>query len=83
MNHKLIIRHAKQIVNVCLNSETLLRGSQMAHVATREDDNGLSLVVGNDGCIKDYGADDVIEKKYKGCVFDKEIDASGKTVMPG
>ncbi|XP_065067101.1 probable imidazolonepropionase [Rhopilema esculentum] len=83
MNNKLIIRHAKQIVNVCLNSETFLRGSQMAHVASREDDNGLSLVVGNDGCIKDFGADDEIEKKYKGCVFDKEIDASGKTVMPG
>ncbi len=83
MNHKLMIRHACQIVNVCKNSEVMLRGKEMANVALTEDKNGLSLVVGNDGLILDYGTDKEIELKYQKCSFDKEINAAGQTVMPG
>ncbi len=83
MNHKLIIRHATQIVNICKNSELMLRGKEMSEVALTEDKNGLSLVVGNDGCILDFGKDEQMEAKYEKCSFEKEIDASGQTIMPG
>ena len=83
MSNLLIIRHARQIVHVCNKSEKMLRRKEMAHVALSESLNGLSLVVGDDGCIKDFGEDAEVEAKYKGCYFQKEIDANGKAVMPG
>ena len=83
MNNMLIIRHARQIVHVCNRSETMLKGKEMAHVALSESASGLSLVVGDDGCIKDFGNDAEVEAKYKGCTFQKEIDANGKSIMPG
>lgn len=83
MNHKLIIRHARQIVNVCKNSELMIRGAEMSNIALTENENGLSLVVGGDGLILDYGLDKEINDKYEKCVFEKEINAAGKTIMPG
>jgi len=83
MSNLLIIRHARQIVHVCNKSESMLRGKEMAHVAVTESSNGLSLVVGDDGCIKDFGEDAELEAKYRQCAFQKEIDASGKAILPG
>ena len=83
MKNLLRIRHARQIVNVCTRSEEFLRGKEMSNVAVIESDKGLSLVVGNDGCIKDFGEDAEMEARYKDCVFQKELDATGKTIMPG
>ena len=83
MSNLLIIRHARQIVHVCSKSEPMLRGKEMAHVAVSDNVNGLSLIVGDDGRIKDFGEDAEIEERYKGSVFKNEIDATGKTVMPG
>ena len=83
MSSLLIIRHARQIVHVCNKSESMLRGKEMAHVAVTESRNGLSLVVGDDGCIKDFGEDAELEAKYRQCAFQKEIDASGKAILPG
>lgn len=83
MSNLMIIRHARQIVHVCKKSESMLRGQEASHVAVSENSDGLSLVVGEDGRIKDYGADAEIEMKYNGCVFQKEINADGKTILPG
>lgn len=83
MNHQLIIRHARQIVHVCKKAELMLKGSEMSHVAISEDEKGLSLIVGKDGNIIDFGADQDIANRYKDCVYDKEINADGKTIMPG
>ena len=83
MSNLLIIRHARQIVHVCNKSEAMLRGKEMAHVVLSEGVSGLSLVVGDDGCIKDFGEDAEVEARYKGCCFQKEIDANGKAVIPG
>ena len=83
MNNLLIIRHAHQIVHVCNKSEAMLKGKEMAHVAVTESSNGLSLVVGDDGRIKDFGEDAELEAKYRECAFHKEIDASGKAILPG
>eukprot|EP00794_Sanderia_malayensis_P006326 gene6326-7051_t len=81
--HKIIVRHAYQIVNVCKNSEMLLRGKEMGHVALTEDKDGLSLIVGKDGLVLDYGTDKEIESKYVNCTFETEINADGQTIMPG
>ena len=82
--HKLIVRHAKQVVQVCGNQEHMLCGEQTKNIVIfGEDSEDVSLVVDKDGKIEDIGNDDVISKKYTGCQFEKEIDANGKCVLPG
>ena len=82
--HKLIIRHARQIVKVCDNYEPSLHGTKQKKVAILEDPNeGCSLVVGKDGGILDLGKDSDIQEKYMGCQFERELNASGKCLIPG
>jgi len=85
---RLLIRHAKQIVQVCGNKETMLCGEQTKHILVLTNDNnndngGVSLVVDEHGLIADIGTDDVIAAKYSGCEFARELDARGKCVLPG
>jgi len=86
MHNKLLVRNACQIVQVCVDNELLLRGEQtkeIAVLASGEVGCGVSLVVDLEGKIADIGHDDVIASKYAGCHFDREIDASGKCILPG
>lgn len=85
--YRLIVRHAKQVVQICRNGELMLCGDQMKSVAIlKENDEkcgGFSLVVDDSGHIVDIGKDRDIEAKYSSVNFQREIDASGKCVLPG
>lgn len=81
---RLIIRHAKQVVMVCKNGERILKGEAMKNIAVFDspDTQGVS-VVAEGGRIACIDVDEQVEKKYQGCTFDTEIDASGMCVLPG
>ena len=87
--NRLIIRHARQIVQVCSNGEPMICQSnhlQNVSVMENNDDSnggGFSLVVDENGQILNVGTDDVIGKEYEGMKFEQEIDATGKCVIPG
>ena len=85
--HRLIIRHARQIVQVCSNKELLINDAKlMKTISTMESDDvtkGYSVIVDVDGNIFDLGEDERISEKYAGVQFEREIDARGKCVMPG
>lgn len=80
--HRLIVRHAKQVVTVCQNGETLLKGSAMNNVCVLEE-GPTSIVINNNGLIEDIGDDETITRKYGNKTFEEEIDASGMCVVPG
>lgn len=81
---KLIVRHARQIVQICAQKEKMILGEKAKHVVVLGDEkNEMALVVNNEGMIEDVGRDEVISAKYAGCTFEKEIDAKGKCVLPG
>ena len=81
---RLILRHAKQVVMVCKNGERILKGEAMKELAVFDgtDTQGVS-VVANEGKIECIDLDEQVEKKYQGCSFDTDIDASGMCVLPG
>lgn len=81
---RLIIRHAKQVVTVCKNGERILKGEAMKNIAVFDstDTQGVS-VVAKEGKIECIDLDEKVEKKYEGCTFDTEIDASDMCVLPG
>jgi len=51
--------------------------------AAQDDVKGYSLVVDGSGNILDVGEDEVVALKYADVTFDREIDATGKCVLPG
>lgn len=89
--YRLIVRHAKQVVQVCGNSELMLCGDQMKSIVILQQQeeykevstDGFSLIVDHTGHIVDIGKDKDIEAKYKSVKFQQEIDASGKCILPG
>ena len=94
MNKKLLIRNAKQIITVCSNREPILRGPQMNQVAiyptentvaeeTKSECQTFSLVANTDGKIEDIDTSDQICRKYATSEFEREIDATGKCIIPG
>ena len=87
MGVRLIVRHARQIVQVCRNREVRLTGTAMNDVCVMSAEDfgaeGLSLVVGADGLIADIGTDREIAVKYGNAKADREIDARNKSVIPG
>lgn len=85
MTKNLIIRHARQVVAVCQNGERVLKGNAMKNVAVLQGDGeeGLSVVVDEQGKIECIDSDRKIEQKFKNSKFAAEIDASGMSVIPG
>ena len=86
--NRLIIRHARQIVQVCSNGEPMIcQSNLLQNVSVMENNNtndeGFSLVVDESGRILNVGTDDVIGKEYEGIKFEQEIDATGKCIIPG
>ena len=88
--NRLIIRHARQIAQVCSNGEPMIcQSNLLQNVSVMENNNtdsnggGFSLVVDESGRILNVGTDDVIGKEYEGIKFEQEIDATGKCIIPG
>lgn len=79
--HRLLLRHAKQVVTVCQNGEKILKGKAMNCVCILE--GATSIVVNADGLIEDIGEDEIIMEKYGDKAFEKVIDASDMCVIPG
>lgn len=79
--HRLLVRHAKQVVTVCENGEEILKGKAMNNVCVL--DGKTSIVINNEGLIDDIGEDEAIMKKYSSKMFEKEIDATDMCVIPG
>lgn len=82
---KLLIRSAKQIVQVVKNRKKVVVGEDMKRISVLggEENDKYSIVVSRDGNIYDIGPDSEILEKYKNDTFEKEIDACGKCVLPG
>ncbi|XP_057296762.1 probable imidazolonepropionase isoform X2 [Hydractinia symbiolongicarpus] len=83
---RLLIHHAKQVVKVCENGELVLCGEQTKTVSlldSKDGETGYSLVVNEKGAIEAIGSDIEIKKRFSDGCFTKEIDASGKCVLPG
>lgn len=83
---RLLIHHAKQVVKVCENGELMLCGEQTKTVSlldSKDGETGYSLVVNEKGAIEAIGSDIEIKKRFSDGCFTKEIDASGKCVLPG
>ncbi|ELU03653.1 hypothetical protein CAPTEDRAFT_166960 [Capitella teleta] len=83
---RLWIHSAKQIVQVVSNGERVLTGNAMKNVSTLESDDvnkGYSIIVDHKGKIVDLGRDDEICAKYKKEQFEKTLDATGCSVIPG
>lgn len=79
------VRNAAQIVTVCSNQERVLKGSEMKKVAILESttNRGLSIAVNKAGEIAAVGFDDEVDQLLVGCTVEREIDASGMSVLPG
>jgi imidazolonepropionase len=79
--HRLLIKHARQVVTVCKNGETLLKGAAMSEVSIL---NGpVSIVVDCDGNIGYIGEDTEVSRKFNDKEFEKIVDATGCCVIPG
>jgi len=83
---KLCLKGAKQIVQVVDNGRQFLTGDAMKRLAIMEAveaASGLSIVVDEHGNIKDLGPDAEIENRYAKSSFERVLDVSGKTIVPG
>ena len=79
--HRLLVKHAKQVVTVCKNGETLLKGAAMNDVSIL--DGPINIVVDENGNIDYIGEDDDISQKFGDAEFERVLDASGMCVVPG
>ena len=79
--HRLLIRHARQVVSVCKNGEILLKGAAMNEAFML--DGPVSIVVNCDGNIAYIGEDNVVSLKFDEKEFERIIDATDCCVIPG
>jgi len=85
VHHSLLIQHASQIVQIVRDRELVVVGESMNKLAIldRTETDGLSMVVGRCGRIVALGLDTDVNREYHECQFDKVIDASNKSIIPG
>ncbi|KAI0234437.1 putative imidazolonepropionase [Lamellibrachia satsuma] len=85
--HRLLIKSAKQVVQVVNDGARVLRGKDMRRVAVIEADedgiDGLSVVVDGEGRICAIGHDKDIHERYNESQFHNVVDAAGKCLVPG
>eukprot|EP00002_Diphylleia_rotans_P014990 TRINITY_DN2905_c0_g5_i1.p1 TRINITY_DN2905_c0_g5~~TRINITY_DN2905_c0_g5_i1.p1 ORF type:complete len:424 (-),score=111.73 TRINITY_DN2905_c0_g5_i1:253-1524(-) len=80
VHYRLGLRNAAQLVQVCGNKERYLAGEEAGKVAIIE--NG-SVIIDHEGNIVAVGTHESIRQLYESSTFDHEIDATGKSVIPG
>ncbi|XP_076015861.1 putative imidazolonepropionase [Genypterus blacodes] len=79
-SYRLLVRNAKQVVQICNSGEKFLTKDGMQDLRVVE--NG-SMVIGRDGLIKAVGPADAIRSQYAEASFDRVVDAEGMCVVPG
>ena len=93
-SHLLRIKNAAQLVLVCSEKEKVLKGTAMQNLAILEPpdrteeggtarEEGLSIAVDRGGRITAIGLDREVDSRMDGCSFERCIDASGMSVLPG
>ena len=87
-NHLLRIRNASQLVLVCSGREKELKGTAMKNLAILDIQevgvaSGLSIAGDSEGRIAAIGPDNEVDSRMDGCSFERCIDASGMSVVPG
>ncbi|KAM7454929.1 hypothetical protein BLSTO_04313 [Blastocystis sp. subtype 1] len=80
MSYRLLVKNAKQLVMITKNHEKMLCGKAMNDIVVLND---ASIIVDNDGIIAAVGPSSEISEKFKDATFEKEIDATGRCVIPG
>ncbi|KAL0488084.1 imidazolonepropionase, partial [Acrasis kona] len=81
MHYKCRIRNAAQLVTVCRNGERVKCGKEQSNVEIIEDG---CIIIGTDGLIVAVGTTADLEKAYPNSnTFETDIDATGKSVIPG
>ena len=79
--HRLLIKRARQVVTVCKNGETMLKGSAMNNISIL---NGpVSIVVNCDGNIEFIGEDTLVSQKFEKGEFERIVDATDCCIIPG
>lgn len=84
--YQLLIRSAKQLVQVTSEKQLFLTSAQQNQVVVLEggDDNGgYSLVVNKEGLIEKVGKDQDVMEWMGGKEAEVVINATGKVIMPG
>jgi len=79
-HYRLRIRNAAQVVTVACGGKSFKIGAEMNEIGIIEKG---TIIVGTDGMIVDVGTEEELSAKYKDSTFDKDIDATGKSVVPG
>ena len=79
--HRLLIKHARQVVSVCRNGEKLLKGAAMNEACILS--GPVSVVVNCDGNIAYIGEDTVVSLEFDDKEFERVIDATDCCVIPG
>jgi imidazolonepropionase len=80
MSYRCRIRNAAQIVLVSRDFQRVKCGAEQNKIEIIK--NG-TLIIDNDGLISDIGTEDILSNKYQGAKFDLDVDATGKSVIPG
>ncbi|KAJ5071961.1 imidazolonepropionase [Anaeramoeba ignava] len=78
--HLLRIKNISQLVQVSNTFQKYKIGDDMKNVNISEN---MTIIVNKEGKIEDIGNSDEMEKKYLEHTFEQEIDAKGKSVIPG
>ncbi|PRP86997.1 hypothetical protein PROFUN_04979 [Planoprotostelium fungivorum] len=74
------IRNAAQVVTVSADGKSFKIKEQMNEIGLIEN---ATVIVGSDGTIIDVGPEEVLSNKYKDFTFETDIDATGKSIIPG
>lgn len=74
------LRNAAQVVRVCAAGQTHKTGADMRNLEVLHN---ATVIVGTDGRITDVGPEEELGPKYADAHFDVDVDATGKSIIPG
>lgn len=84
---RLWVKGARQVVRVVANGETQLAGAAQSDcdlaILEEKDGVGVSIIVDDEGKIAAVGYDDQVERDFGQTSFDRVVDASGCSIVPG
>ncbi|KYR02540.1 imidazolonepropionase [Tieghemostelium lacteum] len=79
-DYRLKIKNASQIVVITSNKKPYLIGKDMSNIEIVENS---SMIVDNQGKIIEINKNEIIEEKYSNSTFERVIDCTGKSIIPG
>ncbi|KAK7102020.1 probable imidazolonepropionase [Littorina saxatilis] len=82
--YKLLVKNARQVVQVSGSRESVKRGSDMNNLQVLEGaEGGYSILVDRDGIIADLGPSREVEARHCSDTIDTVVDATGRCLIPG